>query len=192
MKTKLIFLTFLLVSTTAFSQSIDSAAYRQLQKEIRQLRYELRTQKNLFSAQLSEANVQIDRLKTGLNNESEKLVSTTEGLGVSIADTRRDVNLKLTDVNQRHNSFLRYGIAAGALLVLLMAAIFILVQRKQKADRSELIKQLEQQKNAIEEQLIDEFSRQTEIMETLLETMKAQAALATTASTASNSPTKLT
>ncbi|MDR2467032.1 MAG: hypothetical protein LBD35_06525 [Prevotellaceae bacterium] len=182
MKTKLIILIFMLVSTTAFSQKVDSTAFKQLQKEIRQLRIELQRQKTSFSKQLSEADRQIERLQTALKSESEKLASMAEGLGVSIADTRMDVAEKITFVNRRHNAFLRYGIAAVAALLLLTAIVFMLVQRKQKSDRRELIKQLEEQKISIEEQLVDEFSRQAEIMETLVETIKAQPVLNSTAS----------
>jgi hypothetical protein len=58
-------------------------------------------------------------------------------------------------------------------------ALFVWLYHKQTTSRADIIGQLEKQKTTIEEQLVKEFAKQAEIMQSLVETLRATSLPAT-------------
>ncbi|MDR1583872.1 MAG: hypothetical protein LBS55_11575 [Prevotellaceae bacterium] len=180
MKRTIITLSLILASLATFSQrtqtSSDSVLIQQLQQSVRQLQTELRKQKADFSQQLSATNDSLALLRLEIAIEKKNTVAVADKLELQIADTKTEATQQIQNVNDNLSANTLYWIIAVLTIALLSVVLFVLLRKKQKSDKTDLIEQLSQTKISIEESLVKEFDKQTELMETQLETLKQQKA----------------
>jgi hypothetical protein len=143
----------LLFSFTAFSQVSDSTLFMQLQKEVEQLKTELKNQKRDFSRQISAANMQITNLQANIKSLSAVSAQIADSLGIQIINTQTNAENQIANVKTRHATILRFGIIGGAILLLLSLALFWFLRKRQNKDKSE-----------IKEILVKEYLKQAEIL----------------------------
>ena len=165
-KTIIIFC-FLLFSLAALSQTPDSIAVKKLQQMIGQLKIELKNQKSDFSKQLASLNNDIEELRADVETLRATSLQTVDSLEIKIANTQTNITRQIQDVQQTVSKNTLYWIIAVLSIALLSVLLFIWLSKKQQSDKTDIFTQLSQTKQSINEKLVDEFAKITEVLETL-------------------------
>lgn len=192
MKKTIIFL-FLLASINAFAQNdtitkldLDKALLP-LKASIQTLQKEnnsLKTKINNLDIELSNANKSIDSLQIQTQANSNAISETANELGVKITETETIANQKISEVDKSLSKNSLYGIIAVLSAILLSVFLYWLLSKRQKTDKTEVVNQLQQTKVSIEESLVKEFGKQTDLIESQLELLAQQKTESTTNSNA--------
>lgn len=179
---------FLVLGLNVFSQN-DTLLTKDLEHEVILLRtsiQSLQLENNKLNKEISRINarilsadVAIDSLvkKTEINTNAINKAETK--LGLKISNTEANANQKIENVNNSlidvssslGNKFL-YVLVGIIMVTLLVGIIYYLLRKKQNIDKSNIIEQLSKTKLSIEESLIKEFNKQTELMDTLGQKLK--------------------
>jgi len=174
---------FLVLGLTAFSQN-DTLLFKDMENEIILLKTSIQSLQlennklnkeiSRIDARIKSSDVAIDSLvkKTGINTLAINKAETI--LGLKISNTEASTNQKIESVNNSlidvsnslGNKFL-YALVGVIMTTLLVGIIYYLLRKKQNLDKSSIIEQLSKTKLSIEESLIKEFNKQTELMDTL-------------------------
>jgi hypothetical protein len=186
MKKITITFTILFVSLTAFSQTSDSLSVQQ--QSIRQLTIDLNSlrvdfinqltvaKKNLytdFAKHFSAVNDSIQSLQLQIEIQKQTIAVLTDSLGIKMSENTQNTNVKIASVNKSIGNKTLFGIISGVVLLLFSIALFMWLFKTQKTSKAEIIGRLEKTKSSVEEKLIKEFAKQTEIMESLTKTLQA-------------------
>ena len=174
---------FLLASASAFAQTetiskqdLDKALHplktsvQTLQNENNKLKTEVGNLKN----QLSNTNKSIDSLQMQTQANSNAIAQTANELGVNITATETNANQKISEVDKSLSKNSLYGIIAVLSAILLSGLLYWLLSKRQKTDKTEVVNQLQQTKTSIEESLVKEFGKQTDLIESQLELLAQQ------------------
>ena len=169
---KSILITILLLLTfSIFAQNISKV---ELDKEIKPLTDKIRSL-NSDNAKLKRdfeaLNSKLDSLKkqtkTSIDATNQELVS-------KISTTETNTNQKILKVDESLSTNSLYGIIGVLAAVLVSILLYFLLNRKQQSDKSEMVEQLNKTKSSIEESLVKEFGKQTELMETQIRLIEDQ------------------
>jgi hypothetical protein len=166
MKKTILTAIILFASLTAFAQTdttatFDSVIIFQLQQNIEQLQADLKNQKANFSKQLSATTDSIAKLQAELGRQKATIAALADSLGVKISETATNAETQIAGVNNSIGNKTLYSIISGAALLLLSVIIFEYLRRKQKSNKTD-----------IEERLIKEYSKQADVMDSLLKTLR--------------------
>lgn len=180
---RIIVTVFILASTCVFAQTdcltkndLDKelqplkASVQTLQKENRSLKFEISDQ----NSKLSNAHKSIDSLKQLLAVNSSAIAQTASQLGIQIITTEKTANQRIDQVDQSLSKNSLYGIIGVLLAILLSGGLYWLLSKRQKTDKSDFIDQLSKTKSSIEESLVKEFGKQTELMDSQLHLIEQQ------------------
>ncbi|WP_228426230.1 hypothetical protein [Chryseobacterium indologenes] len=138
----------------------------------------LKTEIGNLNTLLSDATNSIDSLKNQTEINSKSITETADKLGIEIKETNDKSQNKISEISQSLSKKSLYGIIGVLLAILVSGIIYWLLSRRQKTDKSEVIEQLSQTKTSIEESLVKEFGKQTDLIGSqllLLEKQKAEA-----------------
>jgi molybdopterin converting factor small subunit len=100
------------------------------------------------------------------------LTSRLKNIDEKINNTELSTEKRFMGVDESISKNTLYWLIAVLATALLSALAYVFLSRKQKADRKDLIGQLTKTKSSIEENLVKEFTRQTELMEAQLKLSK--------------------
>jgi hypothetical protein len=183
-----ILITFLLlfVSLKTFSQTLDSLAIQQLQQTVKQLQDDFNNQKkrwknhsDSFTKKLSVATDSIALLHSQIEIERAALAALADSLGIRIDNTQTNADRQIQGVQETIDKNTLHWIIAVLAIVLLSLSLFWILNRRLKTDRTSLVAQLMQTKTGIEEQLVKEYSKQAEVIDSLLKTLRELPIMAT-------------
>ncbi|MDR0755281.1 MAG: hypothetical protein LBF04_07825, partial [Prevotellaceae bacterium] len=172
MKRIILLLNVLLMSLMVFAQTPDSLVIQQLQQNVKQLKTDLRKQKTDFSKQLSSINDSVTNLQSKIENQQQTVATLSDSLEVKISDTQTNATQQVQSMREKINRNTLYWIIAVSIIALLSALLFFLLYKKQEKNRTDIIGQLEKTISTVEEQLIKEFAKQAEVMDSLLKTLR--------------------
>lgn len=168
---------FLLASVSAFAQT-EALTKEDLVKELQPLKTsvqslqnensKLSTEINSLKIELLTANKSIDSLQNQTQANSNAIAQTANELGVKISTTESNTNQKISEVDKSLSKNSLYGIIAVLSAVLLSGLLYWLLNKKQKSDKTDMIDQLSKTKSSIEESLVKEFGKQTDLIESEL------------------------
>jgi hypothetical protein len=169
---QIIFIILVFATITLCAQTPDSAAIATLQQQVCKLQIELKNQQTDFSKQLSTTNTNIGNLQLQIERQKQTIAELADTLGVKIGETVQNANEQITDINKSVSKKSLLAIGGGILLLLLSIALFIWLFKRQKMSSADIIGQLEKTKSSVEEQLVNEFAKQVEVIESLLKTIR--------------------
>ena len=152
-----------LSSLTVFPQS-DSLEIKELQQKVGQLQIELKKQKNDFAKQISTANSEIESLQKQVQNNSNTINQTAQELGVRITTAETSTNQKISKVGDSLSKTTLWAIIGILFAVIISGVLYLLLRKKQQADKTDIISQLSQTKQSIDEKLVNEFAKNTETL----------------------------
>ena len=178
-KLTLVLLLFSILGT--FAQSITREEFEKkiipLNEKIRILQSEnnkLKSDIVKINSKVSNAFTNIDNLQKQSDSISNSIVQTKSNLISKIETSETNSNQKISAVGMSLSKNSLYGIIAVLLAILLSAFFYWLISKRQKIDKLNLVDQLNNTKSSIEESLVKEFGKQTELMETQLHLIEQQ------------------
>jgi hypothetical protein len=130
---------------------------------------------NKLNKDIQSSNQAIENLKSELVNNSNAIVKTDTSLTSRIQENKATSDQKISQTSELLSQKALYWIIVFLTLTVVLAVLFILLSRRQKSDKSQLLEQLNQARSNIETNLVAEFSKQTKLMETQLGIMETQA-----------------
>ncbi len=113
-------------------------------------------------------------LKDSLNQNKAMITNARATLSMEIDATEESSENKIGIVNQQLTRNTLYGIIGVLSAILLSGLLYWLLSRRQQTDKSDFIDQLSKTKSSIEESLVKEFGKQTELMEAQLLLLESQ------------------
>lgn len=174
---------FLLANVSAFAQT-DTLTYADLQKELRPIKSSIRflqIENNRLKAEIVNLNnrleityAEIDSLKKKNSENADAINQTANGLGIQISTNEQEAHKRIDDVNQSLGKTSLYGIIGVLSAILLSGLLYWLLSKRQKTDKTDFIDQLNKTKSSIEESLVKEFGKQTELMDLQLHLIEQQ------------------
>ena len=174
---------FLFASITVFAQT-ETITKEDLGKELQPLKTSIQTLQTENSklkaevgnlkTQLSDANKTIESLEKQTQNNSTAISQTADELGVKISTTETNANQKISDIDNSLSKKTLFGIIAVLAAIILTVLMFWLLRKRQKTDKTEVVEQLNNTKTSIEESLVKEFGKQTELIESQLQLIAQQ------------------
>lgn len=176
---KQLLLILLLVNVSAFAQN-NNLTQEDLEKVLQPLKTSIQTLKNSnetlkkevvkLESKLNTANIAIDSLGKRIETNTSEIKKTDDQLGQKIAKTEGVI--QKVDESLSKNSL--YGIIGVLAAILLSGLLYWLLSKRQQTDKTDFIDQLSKTKLSIEESLVKEFGKQTELMDTQLQLIEQQ------------------
>jgi hypothetical protein len=191
MKKHITFVILLISSLGAFAQ----VTREDLDKEIKQLTEKIKTNEVDFTnkieklkndksalkaeignlnSELSSTNKSIDSLRSQTKENSSAISQTANLLGIQIKEIGEKNENKITEVSKSLSKNSLYGIIGVLSAILLSGFLFWLLSKRQQTDKTDFIDQLSKTKSSIEESLVKEFGKQTELMDSQLHLIERQ------------------
>jgi len=181
MKRQITFAILLISSFGAFAQGITK---EDLDKEIKPLTEKVKTLQTentnrkseigTLNAKLKTANDSIVILKAKLQENTDAISQTANQLGIQIKETGDKNEGKITEVSESLSKNSLYGIIGVLSAILLSGLLYWLLSKRQQTDKTDFIDQLSKTKSSIEESLVKEFGKQTELMDSQLHLIEQQ------------------
>jgi len=182
---KSIIVVFILMSFQSYSQS-ETLTKEDLAKQLQPLKVSiqatqrenvnLKTEVTNLKNQLSNTNKTIDSLEAQVHANNKAIMQTADEMGIKITASEKSANQKITEVDKSLSKNSLYGIIAVLSAVLLSGLLYWLLSKRQRTDKTEVIEQLSQTKSSIEESLVKEFGKQTDLIESQLALLAQQKA----------------
>lgn len=141
-----------------------------LQNENTRLKIEISGFKN----RLNMADKNIKDLQVQTQENSNSISQTANELGIQIKETGSNNEDKITEVSQSLSRTSLYGIIGVLSAILLSGLLYWLLSKRQQTDKTDFIDQLNKTKSSIEESLVKEFGKQTELMDAQLQLIQQQ------------------
>lgn len=180
MKRQITFAIILFSSLGAFAQVTQEeleTKIKSLTEQVKTLQKENGSRKSeigTLTTKLKSANDSIEILKQKIQNNTNAISQTANQLRIQIKETSDKNEGKITEVSEslRKNSL--YGIIGVLSAILLSGLLYWLLSKRQQTDKSDFIDQLSKTKSSIEESLVKEFGKQTELMDSQLHLIEQQ------------------
>jgi hypothetical protein len=123
---------------------------------------------------IANVNIALANIETLSNNNSSAISNTSNQLGIQIKETGDKNEGKITEVSESLGKNSLYGIIGVLTAILLSGLLFWLLSKRQQTDKTDFIEQLSKTKSSIEESLVKEFGKQTELMDSQLHFIEQQ------------------
>jgi hypothetical protein len=161
-----------IVSKEHFSKEISTlvAKVKILQSENVKLKSEIKT----ISSKLSIVSNNIVSLRTKTKDNSNAISQTADELEIKIKVTGQKNEGKITEVSKSLSKNSLFGIIGVLSAILFSGLLYLLLSKRQQTDKTDFIDQLSKTKSSIEESLIKEFGKQTELMDAQLHLIEQQ------------------
>lgn len=134
----------------------------------------LESEVGTLKTELKSAQEQIKELESKTDANSSAINAASKELGMKISTTESNTNEKITAVDQSVSKSTLYSIIGILIAVLITGVLYFLLRKRQKVDRSDLIEKLSKTKTSLEEGLIKEFGKQTELLESQIKLIENQ------------------
>jgi len=171
---QLIFSIFIFISTSTFAQTEDSkqnplsAEILSLKSNVSKLEKEnvdLKATIATLDTKLSNGLKRVDSLEGKTEQNSSAISQTAEALGIKISTTEANTTQKFTEVDKSLSSNSLLGVIAVLLAIIVSGLLYWLLNKQQKTNKIEVLDQLSKTKESLEEGLIKEFGKQTNLIE---------------------------
>jgi hypothetical protein len=167
MRTKLLAF-FLFITSISYSQNLTREDF---DKEVKNNSERLK--------KLEAENKKTTNIIIGLNNKIKNLEGQIEKNTSEITNTRSEVGLKIeksesttkTKLNEVDSTMSRkslYSIIGILIAVIISSILYFILSRRQFSDKSNLLIELSKTRSSIEETLVKEFGKQTEVIDSQL------------------------
>jgi hypothetical protein len=155
-----------------FSKELQpiKASVQSLQKENSKLKSEIR----ILNAKVATEKKNIDNLRNKTQDNTNAIAQTANLLDVKIRKTGEKSESKISEVSESLSKNSLFGIIGVLSTILLSAILYWLLSKRQQLDKSDFIDQLSKTKSSIEESLVKEFGKQTELMDSQLNLIEQQ------------------
>lgn len=137
---------------------------KNLQSENRSLKIEIGN----TNSKLTDTKAKLDTLQQQISNDIKLILQTSTGLESKIQETSKTSEGNISKVSESVSKSSLYGIIGFLCAVLISGFLYWLLSKRQKSDKTDMIDQLSKTKSSIEESLVKEFGKQTDLMDSQL------------------------
>lgn len=172
----LIFNSFYLIAQNLTRENLDKEI-RPLSEKVKLIQIEknkLEAEVIRLNNKLQNVNKIIEKLKKQTDSNSAAISEKTDELGIKIKESGDRSDGKISKVSESLGKNSLYGIIGVLSAILLSAFIYWILNKKQLSNKSDFVDQLNKTKSSIEESLINEFGKQTLLMDTQLHLIEQQ------------------
>ena len=167
MRTKLIVLS-LFISILSFGQNMTKDEF---EKEVklnneRFKKIEAENKKNLNT--ISNISSKVKELEGKIQENSTEINNTRSEVGLKIEKSESTTKSKLIEVDDSMSRKSLYSIIGILFAVIISTIIYFILSKRQISDKSNLLVELGKTRSSIEETLVKEFGKQTEVIDTQL------------------------
>lgn len=179
MKKIVVLLSVISCFTISFAQENNNKIEKEidgLKTQINSLRSSnsnLNDEINSLESQIEKLNVNLDSLNVQVRNNESSINTKSTKLNSRITTTETKTNEKLVKVDETIGKTTLYSIIGVLLAIILSGILYFLLIRRQKVDKTDMIEKLSKTKSSIEQVLVKEFEKQTELMETQIKLMES-------------------
>lgn len=169
-----------LAGLQVFGQA-DSISNKELEKNLQPIKQSIQKLQNenvnlkieVFTLQkaLLKYEYSVDSLKELIEANQRTIQQTANELGVKISSAETYTHQKITEVDNLLSKNSLYGIIGVLLAIMLSGLLYYLLRKRQNTDKTEIVEKLNKTKSSIEESLIKEFEKQTDLIESQLQLM---------------------
>lgn len=147
---------------------------------------QLRKSVAILNSTLQQQNQQIENLKKQDSIHSANIQETANSLGIKISNTETQSNQKITELISSISTRTLYWIIAFLGALLLSGITYLLLSKRQKSDKSEVIEQISSTKKSLEEEGVKLDTKLSEVLESQLKLLREERASAPVAVASSN------
>lgn len=179
---KTLYSIFLLISISISAQ--NNLKEENFQKELSPLKQKitliqaengkLKQEISEVNSKLAEGIKEIEQLEQKVESNSSEIQKTNSDLTGKIANTETTTNQKFSQVDNSLSKNSLWSIIGVLGAVIVSGLVYWLVSKRQTTDKTDLIDKLSKTKSSIEESLVSEFGKQTELMETQIQLLEKQ------------------
>lgn len=180
-----LFVLFTLISINSFSQeqekycTIDDLkkALNPVERKISELQADyqiLKATEATLKTKLAYYQDSLTELAESLNEQRNQLGIAKTDLDAKIVFSSNNSEAKIGAVNEILSRNTLYGIIGVLSAILLSGLLYWFLSKRQQTDKTDLIDQLSKTKSSIEESLVKEFGKQTELMDSQLHLIEQQ------------------
>jgi hypothetical protein len=155
----------------------NTDSIKNLQFQITNLKIDrdtLKSQVTKLQNTIANVNTALANLETISNNNSYAISNTASQLGIQISTTGDSANKRIDAVDSDLSKNSLYGIIGVLLTILISGILYWLLSKRQSSDKTDFIAQLSNTKASIEESLVKEFGKQTNLIESELQLLSQQ------------------
>lgn len=134
----------------------------------------LKTEINNLKSKLTTLNAKFEALTENVAGNTVEIGRTNTDLNGKISNSETTTNQKFTQVDSSLSKNSLWSIIGVLGAIIVSALLYWLLSKRQKSDLTDVIDQLSKTKSSIEESLVSEFGKQTELMETQIKLMEEQ------------------
>jgi hypothetical protein len=155
----------------------DPLEFRKLKLQVQKLSEEgknLSTQIESLKKSSEQSERIVDSLNLQIQQLNDKTLSSLNQIEGRLTNTSESTEKRFTILDQSISRNTLYWLIAFLATALMSALAYVFLSKRQRDDKNDLIGQLTQAKSSIEENLVKEYSKQTDLMESQLELAKQQ------------------
>jgi hypothetical protein len=136
--------------------------------------YKQKSQIRSLNSKISTASKSIDSLRNQTKQINKAISQTANELGIKIRETGKQNEGKISEVSDSLSKSSLLGIIGVLSTILLTGILNWFLSKRQRIDKTDFIEQLSKTKSSIEESLVKEFGKQTELMDSQLNLIEQQ------------------
>lgn len=173
----MLFASFQIFAQNSSSDKVEDQV-KKVQAQVQKLENDnksLKSEISVMQSKLMHINTKVIEHTDKIDSVNTKLNLSTSKLGEQITNTESTANSKIQAINDNLSKNTLWGIIAVLLALIVSGVIYFILNKKQREDKSDVIDQLSKTKSSIEESLVKEFGKQTELLETQLQLIEEQA-----------------
>lgn len=164
----------LLMSINVFCQNLTK---EDIDKGIKPLKTEielLKKENSKLKVNVKTLDANLKTLQKQADSNRQAIKESANQLGLKISTSETTSNQKFSEVDKSLSKNSLYGIIGVLFVLLLSGILYWLLSKRQKSDKIDVIEQLSKTKSSIEESLIKEFSKQTQLIDANLKLIDLQ------------------
>ena len=183
MKQIIIFFIVILATISSVAQTVNRD---ELTQELKPLNEKVVALESTVATQRAEirrlnqallvANAKIDSLFILIQTNSKTISQTAQALDLKITNAETNTGAKISEVVHSLSNTTLWTMIGIVAAILIAGLVYWLLHQKQITDKTIIFNQLNETKSSIEESLINEFGKQTGLMDTQIELLKQQSA----------------
>lgn len=180
MRNKLTYILFLFSLLSASAQVTNEdldVKIKSLTEKIKSLESEnnkLKSELNSINSNISGINQKLSSLEEQVEANSSEIKNTNTDLSGKISNSETTTNQKFTQVDHSLSKNSLWSIIGILVAIIISGVVYWLVNKRQTTDKTDLIEKLSKTKSSIEETLVSEFGKQSELMETQIKLIEEQ------------------
>jgi hypothetical protein len=167
MRTKLLAL-FLFITNISFSQNVTREDFDKEVKINSERLKKLEAENKKTTNIIIELNNKIKNIDGQIEKNTSEITNTRSEVGLKIEKSESTTKSKLNEVDNSMSRKSLYSIIGILIAVIISSILYFILSKRQLSDKSNLLIELSKTRSSIEETLVKEFGKQTEVIDTQL------------------------